>query len=69
MLVTRAAQDAHALQRGSHFCTRLVLLRRQPMGERAVRVTQPEVLDQLRVHQPTPVEKNPASCGPRVMSS
>jgi hypothetical protein len=47
MLVPRFAQDAHPLQRGAQFGTGLVLFRRQPIGERAIGIAQPEALDQL----------------------
>jgi hypothetical protein len=56
MLVPRVAQDAQPLQCRSHLRTGFVLLRRQPIRERAIRIAKPEVLDQLRIPQAAPFQ-------------
>ena len=45
MLVTGVAQDADPLQRGTQLGTGLVLLRRQPIRERAIGIAEFEPLD------------------------
>jgi len=49
VLVTGLAQDPDALQRGAHLRTRLVLLGRHPVRERAIGKAEPEALDELPV--------------------
>ncbi len=56
MLVTALAQDPNALQRRAQLGSRFVLLRREPIRERAVRIAELEALDQLHLAQAPPVE-------------
>ena len=56
MLVPRVTQDADPLQRRSHLRTGFVLFRGEPVGERSIRIAQPEALDELGIPQPTPFQ-------------
>lgn len=56
MLVTRVAQDPDTLQRGAQHRTRLLLLRREPVRERAIGIAEPEPLDQFPTAEATLVE-------------
>ncbi len=56
VLMARVTQDAHALQGSARFRAGLVLLRGEPISERAIRIAQPEPLDQLHVAKASTVE-------------
>src|SRR5690606_30334507 len=56
VLVTARAQDADALQRRSQLRSCLVLLRREPIRERPIRVPETKTLDQLHFPQAPPIE-------------
>src|SRR6185437_13448796 len=56
VLVAGLAQDSHPLKRRTQLRTRLVLLRRQPIGERAVGVAESEAFDELAVPEASGLE-------------